>query len=132
MSSSRDTRLLRDLAAVGALVDEPRPSADERLEATIGQEPLRTLRSQLSTLCPGARHRLLFERLAARVAHLRQWQWSVLIVSLGCGTAVAMMGVIDLIWEFRSVLAGLAAVALVLGVFLKTRHYQRLEPWIGS
>jgi hypothetical protein len=90
------------------------------------------LRSQLAAQCPGARHRLLFERLAARVARLRQWQWSVLIASLGCGTAVAMTGVIELIWQFRSVLSGFAAVALVLAAFLKTRHYQRLQPWIGS
>jgi hypothetical protein len=124
--------LLHDLTAVGALMDESRPSADERLAAAVGQEPLRTLRSRLAVQGSGARHRLLFERLAARVARLRQWQWSVLIVSLGGGVAVAMMGVIELIWEFRSVLSGLAAVALVLGVFLKARHYHRLEPWIGS
>jgi hypothetical protein len=132
MSSSPDRRLLRDLTAVGALVDDARPSARERLAATVGREPLRELRSQLAAQCPGARRRLLFERLAARLARLGQWQWSVLIVSLGCGAAVSMMGVIELIWQLRSVLSGIGAVAVVLTVFLKTRRYQRLAPWIGS
>lgn len=132
MSSSPNKRLLRDLTAVSALVDEARPSADDRLVAAVGQEPLRILRSRLSARSFDARHRLLFQRLAVRLARLRQWQWSVLIVSLGCGAAVSMMGVIELIWQFRSVLSGLGAVAIVLAVYLKTRHYQRLETWIGS
>jgi hypothetical protein len=128
MGSSQDRRLIRDLTAVGALVDDiERPSADERLVAAIGHERVEAFHSEF-----GARRRLSFERFAARLARLRQWQWSVLIVALACGAAVSMMGVIELIWQLRPVLAGLGAVALVLTVFLKSRHYRVEEHWIGS
>jgi hypothetical protein len=65
-------------------------------------------------------------------ARLKQWQWSVLLVALACGAAVSMMGLIDLVWRFRSVLSGLGAVVLVLSVFLKARHHRIDEHWIGS
>src|SRR5262245_19708876 len=129
MGSSPDSRLIHDLNALAALVGEERgrPSAEERLAATVGDEQLKTLRSRLTP-----RRCLRFDWFAARIARLKQWQWSVLIVSLGCGVAVSMMGVIELIWQFRSVLSGLGAVVVVLTVFLKTRQHQRLETWIGS
>ena len=63
---------------------------------------------------------------------MKQWQWSVLLASLGCGVAVSMMGVIELIWQFRSVLSGLGAVAFVLSVFLKTRQHGIDATWLGS
>ena len=124
MSSPADKRLIHDLNAVGALVAADRPSADERLAATVGD----ALASQCRS---AAGRRLLLERCAARFARLKQWQWSLLVVALGCGVAVSMMDLIELVWQFRSVLSGLGAVAVVLTVFLKTRQ-ARVEHWIGS
>ena len=120
-----DKRLLHDLNAVASLIDDRRPSADDRLAATVGPE--------LAARCRGAgRRRLHLERFAARLARMKQWQGSMLIVSLGCGVAVSMMGVIELIWQLRSVLSGLGAVAIVLAVFLKTRQHRIDETWLGS
>ena len=120
-----DKRLLHDLSAFAAMVDDDRLSADERLAATVGPE--------LAAQCRGSvRRRLRFDRFEARLARMKQWQWSMLIVSLGCGVAVSMMGVIELIWQFRSVLSGLGAVAVVLAVFLKSRQHRIDETWLGS
>jgi hypothetical protein len=121
MSPSSDQRLLRDLRAVGALIEPDRPSADERLAAAVGPEGLKILRRPP-----------ILERVAERFAHLKQWQWSVLLTALACGAAVSLMGVIELIWQLRSVLAGFGAVALVVSVFLKTRHHRFDQTWIGS
>jgi len=129
MRSSPDSRLIHDLTALAALLDDERPSADERLAAALGPEGLCALRTQLASQ---SRVRLLLERSMARFARLRQWQWSVLLVSLACGVAVSMMGVIELIWQLRSVLSGVGAVAIVLAVFLNTRHHRIDETWIGS
>lgn len=120
-------RLLRDLTAVDALVDDGRPSADERLVAAVGHAGLEALRSELAKT-----ERRRRERPQIRLPRLRQWQWSVVFAALGCGAAVSMMGVIELIWQLRSVLSGLGAVAIVLSVFLKTRHQRVHDSWIGS
>jgi hypothetical protein len=125
MDSSRDRRLIHDLTAVGALVDWERASADERLSATVGPDLAAQFRGATG-------RRLRFERFAARLARMKQWQWSMVIVSLGCGVAVSTMGVIELIWQFRSVLSGLGAVAVVLAVFLKSRQHRIEETWLGS
>jgi hypothetical protein len=134
MRSSADKRLLRDLAAVGALVGQDRQSADERLAAASGPDEAQAFRAAtLRGSCAGVpRRRRILEGAASRFARLKQWQWSVLVVALGCGAAVSMMGVIQLVWQFRSVLSGLGAVALVLTVFLKTRHHRLSQTWIGS
>jgi hypothetical protein len=134
MESSADKHLLHDLAAVGALVEHDRPSADERLVAAVGPGEAQALRSVVAQAhCAGAaRRRRILAGAAARFSRLKQWQWSVFVVALGCGAAVAMMGVIELVWQFRSVLSGLAAVALVLTVFLKTRQHRLPHSWIGS
>jgi hypothetical protein len=132
MSPSQDKRLLRDLTAVGSLVDADRPSADERLVATVGPDRLRVLQAAAVEECSRADRLRVFERAVAIFSRLKQWQWSVLLALLACGAAVSMMGVIELVWQFRSVLSGLGAVALVLSVFLKTRHHRVDEHWIGS
>ena len=121
MSPSAHQRLLHDLTAVGALVDDQRLSAEERLAAAVGPGGLEALR----------RPRLL-ERAAAHFARLQQWQWSVLLMAFACGVAVSLMGVIELIWQLRSVLAGFGAVAVVLSAFWKTRHQRFDQTWIGS
>jgi hypothetical protein len=120
MSPSQHQRLLHDLTAVAALVDDERTPAAERLAAVVGPDGLRALR-----------RRRLLEGVAARFGRLAQWQWSVLLTALACGAAVSMMGVIELIWQLRSVLSGVGAVVIVLSLFLKTRQH-RFETWIGS
>lgn len=132
MSPSQDKRLLHDLTAVGSLVDTDRPSADERLVASVGSERLRAVQVAVGEACAPPDRRRVFESAVAIFARLKQWQWSVLLAALACGAAVSMMGVIELVWQFRSVLSGLGAVALVLSVFLKTRHHRVDEHWIGS
>jgi hypothetical protein len=121
MSPSQHQRLLHDLSAVGALVDDRRLSAEERLAAVVGPDGLKALRRPR-----------LFDRAAAHFARLKQWQWSVVLMAFACGVAVSLMGVIELIWQLRSVLAGFGAVAVVLSVFWKTRQQRFDETWIGS
>jgi hypothetical protein len=121
MSPSGSQRLLRDLHAVGVLVEHDGPSAGERLAAAVGPDGLAAVQRPC-----------LLERAAAHFARLTQWQWSVLLMALACGLAVSLMGVIELIWQFRSVLAGFGAVTLVLSVFWKTRQHRFDETWIGS
>jgi hypothetical protein len=133
MGSSAYRRLLRDLNVLGALVDDDRPSADERLLAMGGDEWLQALQSQLAAECRrGPRRRLRFERAAARLARLKQWQSSLVLVSLGFAVAVSMMFFIDVIWHLRSLLSGLGAALLVGALSLKARHQRVEEPWIGS
>jgi hypothetical protein len=134
MRPSADKRLLHDLTAVGALIDADRASADERLASTVGRDRLHALQAELAAAAPCVRAdtRRVLEGAVAMFSRLRQWQWSVLLAALACGATVSMMGVIDLIWQFRSVLSGLGAVVLVLSVFLKTRHHSVDEHWIGS
>jgi hypothetical protein len=121
MSPTSHQRLLHDLTAVGALIDDERLSAEERLAAAVGPHGLEALRRPR-----------LFDRAAAHFARLKQWQWSALLMAFACGVAVSLMGVIELIWQFRSVLAGFGAVALVLSLFRKTRQHRFDETWIGS
>ena len=47
-------RLLRDLMAIGLLEANNRPSADERLTATLGEDLLRALRGEQGRLDAGA------------------------------------------------------------------------------
>jgi hypothetical protein len=128
MSPSAHKRLLHDLTAVAALVDGDRPSADERLVASVGQEGVQALRSAVA----GETRPGILDGAVAKFASLKQWQWSVLLASLACGVAVSMMGVIQLISQLRPVLSVLVAVAVVLSVFLKTRHHRLPDTWIGS
>lgn len=132
MSPSQHKRLLHDLTAVGSLVGPDRPSADERLVASVGSDRLQALQAAATESCARPGRRRVFEGAVAIFARLKQWQWSVLLAALACGAAVSMMGVIELVWQFRSVLSGLGAIALVLSVFLKTRHHRVDEHWIGS
>jgi len=120
-------RLLHDLAAVGALVDDDRRSANERLADALGQRDLEALRSEVAEAKRSGRARPRVE-----LPRLRRWQWSLLYTALGCGAAVSMMGVIELIWQLRSVLSALGAVAIVMSVFIKTRHNRVDDGWISS
>jgi hypothetical protein len=58
------------------------------------------------------------------------WQWSLFFVALGCGAAVSIVGLIDLLWHARGILAALGAIAIVTSVYVQRRRH-RVETWIG-
>jgi hypothetical protein len=129
-------RLARHLRLVGSVVSDDRPPAEERLVAILGAEQLQAVRAELEERGPkAARVPILrpheWEAVRA-LARLRNWQRSVFLAALACGAAIAIVGLIDLIWDVRALLGGVGAVALVVYVFLLTRHSRTEERWIGS
>jgi hypothetical protein len=129
-------RLARHLRLVDAVVSDDRCSAEERLVAILGVEQLQAIRAALEARAPEAAKVPLLrphEWAAVRaLARLRDWQRSVFLAALACGAAIAIVGVIDLIWSARAIIAGLGAVAIVLYVYFLTRHHRAEENWIGS
>lgn len=131
----RIRRLLHDLTCIGLVLECERPGATERLLALLGDDFLRVVRAEAERaeecvqpaedvcVAPGA--------AVQRFARLKRWQSSLFFSALGCGAAVAFVGVIDLISELRLLVSGIGAVGFVVAVFRHTRH-AREESWIGS
>jgi hypothetical protein len=129
-------RLARHLRLVDSIVEDEHWSADERLLAILGAEQLQAVRARLEEGAPEAAKVPMLrphEWAAVRaLARLRDWQRSVFLAALACGAAIAIVGVIDLLWSARAIIAGLGAVAIVLYVYFLTRHHRAEEHWIGS
>jgi hypothetical protein len=129
-------RLARHLRLVESIVDDEHWTAEERLLAILGAEQLRAVRAVLEEHGPEAAKVPMLrphEWGAVRaLARLRNWQRSVFLAALACGAAIAIVGLIDLIWDARALVGGLGAVVLVVYVFLLTRHSRAEERWIGS
>lgn len=66
------------------------------------------------------------------LSRLKSWQWSLFFAALGCGAAVAIVGLIELVWDARAVFGALGAIAIVVSVYLHTRHLRAEEDWIAS
>ena len=144
--TSRATwRLLHHLHALGR-IDTEGLRADERLAALLGEAQLETVLARIETVDADvfslerqvaaaeaiSIRQLLSRRLAHTLSRLTNWQRGVFFASLGCGAAVAIIGLIDLVWRVRGILGGLGAVLIVLTVYLQTRHHRVKQTWIGS
>ena len=131
----RTRRLLHDLTRIGLLVGCDRPGAAERLLALLGDDFLRVVHAEAerAEVRPRPEHDVSETPGGAvqRFARLKRWQSSLFFSALGCGAAVAFVGVIDLISELRFLVSGIGAVGFVVAVFRHTRH-AREERWIGS
>jgi hypothetical protein len=138
-------RLLHVVSSVARMTDDERPSVSERLLVLLGQACFDAVRVELAATasareatepdavrpCAEVQHS---KRVipVSRFARLRRWQLSLFLVALGCGAAVGLVGTIDLIWQGRFLVSGIGAVALVVSFFMRARHHQVPETWIGS
>jgi hypothetical protein len=125
-------RLLEHLNVVGRLVGDERPPAEERLVALLGEEQLRAARAQMSAPVKVSSPRASTAKAMRILARMSAWQWSLFVVALACGAAVSIVGVIDLVWHARGILAALGAIAIATTVFVQGRHHRFKETWIGS
>lgn len=143
----RTRRLLDAVMRMGRVTGEESRSADERLRDVLGEDVLRAVHRELEQPSGITVPQQAVVSTAARaeaethcrrrrglgwLARLKQWQSSLFFAALGCGAAVAIVGVIDLIAQLRLVISGVGAVAVVVTVFFQTRHRQGDEGWIGS
>jgi len=131
-------RLLAHLNAYGHLVNDRSP-AEERLVAILGHEQLEAARARIATgdtsKADGSKvskPRAYTWRAMGRLARMTAWQWSLFLVALGCGATVSIIGVIDLLWHARGILAALGAIAIVTSVYVQSRHHRIKQTWIGS
>jgi hypothetical protein len=144
-SKRANRRLLWHLRALGGLVEAETPAAEERLLALLGEAQLGRVRARIEGPAAGSLdHRQaaaaaaatlrasLQLRAARMLSRVKRWQLGVFFVSLACGSAVGIIGLIDLIWRARGILGGLGAVAIVLTVYLQTRQHRVDRTWIGS
>jgi len=125
-------RLLEHLNVVGRLVDDSRSPAEDRLVALLGDEQLRAARAQMSAPARASRPRAYTATAMRTLSRMSAWQWALFFVALGCGAAVSIVGLIDLLWHARGVLAALGAIAIVTSVYVQMRSHRVHETWIGS
>lgn len=125
-------RLLEHLNVVGRLVADERPTVEDRLVALLGDEQLHAARAQMSAPVKVSKPRASTAKAMRIIARMSAWQCSLFLVALGCGAAVSIVGMIDLVWHARGILAALGAIAIVTTVFVQGRHHRFKETWIGS
>jgi hypothetical protein len=124
------------LTRIGELAERERRSAAERVLDLLGADVLKAVHRELERAdqtAPPEQVTAANPTFAVRwLARMKRWQSSLFFAALACGAAVAIVGVIDLISQLRLVVSGIGAIALVLTVFLQTRHHRGEESWIGS
>lgn len=130
-SKPRMRRLIDHLNVVGRMVGDDRPHAEERLVAILGEEQLHAARAQMSAPVRASGSRVYTAAVMRALSRMSAWQWSLFFVALGCGAAVSIVGIIDLLWHARGILAALGAIAIVTSVYVQSRRH-RIETWIGS
>jgi Flp pilus assembly protein TadB len=122
------------------IVNDERSRSEQRLEQMLGAEQLEVIRravetstqASLAAMEPAPQTYLPWRIAASVLPRLRKWQVSVFLAALACGASVAIVGVINLIWDGRAILAAIGAIAIVVYVHAQTRQHRAEQDWVGS